>query len=163
MKAMLKIERAFLWAASDKISGGKCEVKWDVMCRPKNMGGLGILDLNKFARALRLRWPLLEWTDPGRPWVGLGNPCDKEDMDVFYSCITIAIGNVRTTKFRHSPWLGGIKPKDIAPSILEISKLKILLVHKALQHDFWVANLNLTWGISLTHIKEFYPSWVKLP
>jgi hypothetical protein len=83
-------------------------------------------------------------------------------MDLFYACITIAIGNGRTTKFWHSPWLGGIKPKDIAPSILEISKLKIFLVHKALQHDFWVANLNLTWGISVTHINEFYPLWGKL-
>jgi hypothetical protein len=54
LKAIFKLEHAFLWAASDKVSGAKCKVKWDVVCSPKSMGGLGILDLEKFERALRL-------------------------------------------------------------------------------------------------------------
>jgi hypothetical protein len=66
LKAIFKLERAFLWAASDKVSGGKCKVKWDIVYSPKNMGVLGILDLDKFGRAVRLRWPWYEWTDPGR-------------------------------------------------------------------------------------------------
>jgi hypothetical protein len=44
LKDIFKLERAFL-----------CKVKWDVGCSPKNMGGLGILDLDKFERALILR------------------------------------------------------------------------------------------------------------
>jgi hypothetical protein len=44
LKDIFKLERAFL-----------CKVKWDVVCSPKNMGGLGILDLDKFERALILR------------------------------------------------------------------------------------------------------------
>jgi hypothetical protein len=48
LEAINKLERAFLWATSDKVSGGKCKVKWDIVCKPKNMGRLGILGLEKF-------------------------------------------------------------------------------------------------------------------
>jgi hypothetical protein len=65
-----KIERAFFWAATDKVSRGKCKVKWSIVCRPKEKGGLGILDLDKFAQALRLRWPWLCWKDPSKAWIG---------------------------------------------------------------------------------------------
>jgi hypothetical protein len=115
LEAINKLERAFLWATSDKVSGGKCKVKWDIVCKPKNMGRLGILGLEKFGRALRLlRWPWLEWTDPGRPWRGMGKPCNEEDMKLLYAFINVYIGNEKTAKFWHCPWLGGAAPKDIA-------------------------------------------------
>jgi hypothetical protein len=40
LKAMTKLEHAFVWAASDEVSRGKCKVKWEVVCYPKNMGAL---------------------------------------------------------------------------------------------------------------------------
>ena len=102
-----KIERAFLWAETDKVNGGKCKVKWEIRCRPTSLGDLGILDLDKFSRALRLRWPWWEWKDLDRTWIGLGTPCDDKDMNLFYTSITI--GDGKTTKFWPSPWLGGTK------------------------------------------------------
>jgi hypothetical protein len=53
-----KIRRSFLWKGEEPefCSGGHCLVNWSVTCLPKNKGGLGILDLERFARALRLRW-----------------------------------------------------------------------------------------------------------
>lgn len=38
--------RAFLWAASDKVSGAQCLVSWEQVCRAKEEGGLGIKRLD---------------------------------------------------------------------------------------------------------------------
>jgi hypothetical protein len=65
-EVLMKIDglrRAYLWAACDKVTGGKCKVNWDLVCKPKENGGLGILNLKKFASALRLRWLWQEWKD----------------------------------------------------------------------------------------------------
>jgi hypothetical protein len=58
IEVLLKIDgirRAYLWAAFDKVSGGKCKVNWDLVCKPKNKGRLGILNLPMFVAALHLR------------------------------------------------------------------------------------------------------------
>jgi hypothetical protein len=51
LAAFDKIRRGMLWTCSSSVTGGKCIVAWAKVCRPKSHGGLGILDLEKFARA----------------------------------------------------------------------------------------------------------------
>jgi hypothetical protein len=46
-------------------------------------GGLGILDLERLARALRLRWYWYKWKDNGRPWSSLDIPTDNTDRALF--------------------------------------------------------------------------------
>ena len=41
--------RAWLWRGEGSCNGGHCRVKWSVVCRPKQFGGLGMHDLTKFA------------------------------------------------------------------------------------------------------------------
>jgi len=48
--------KKFLWAGAETVTGGGYKVNWPRCARPKCSGGLGILHLGKFARALRLRW-----------------------------------------------------------------------------------------------------------
>ena len=93
IKSINKIERAFLWAGTEKITGAKCKVNWATVYRPKHLGGFGVLDLDKFARALRLRWLWYEWKETDKLWVGMGNPCDKVDINLFYASTIISIGN----------------------------------------------------------------------
>jgi hypothetical protein len=85
LQSINKLERAFFWAVVDKVSEGKCKVNQKVVCRPKDKGGLGIIELEKFARALRLRWPWLLWKDASKAWIGNDHPCDEADMDFFYA------------------------------------------------------------------------------
>ncbi|RZC29668.1 putative ribonuclease H protein [Glycine soja] len=52
---LLSLQRNFMWGGNQdhkKIPS----VKWDVICLPKNDGGLGIKDLSKFNAALRGTW-----------------------------------------------------------------------------------------------------------
>jgi hypothetical protein len=44
---------------------------------------LGILNMHKFVRALRLRCSWLAWTSLDRPWVGMENPCNKRAWSYF--------------------------------------------------------------------------------
>jgi hypothetical protein len=54
-----KLRRAFIWTGSDSVSAGKCRVVWEIVCRPKELGGLGVIDLRRFGMALGLRWDWL--------------------------------------------------------------------------------------------------------
>jgi hypothetical protein len=159
---MNKIERAFLWAGTKEVTGGKCKLNWEAVCRPKKLGGLGILHIEKFARALRLRWPWFEWRHPTKLWVGMGNPCDEVDMDLFYASTTITIGNGKIASFWDSPWLNGMKPKDIAPLIYEASSRKNWKVHQALLANAWVRKIRLDINLTVQHIHEYIRLWTQL-
>ena len=79
-KKIDKIRRSFLWKDAEDANGGHCLVHWEKAVLPKNKGGLGILDLELFSRALHLRWLWFAWKEPDRPWVGTKPPCDETDI-----------------------------------------------------------------------------------
>jgi len=51
-----KLRKCFLWVGDQALSGGKCKVNWPTVGCLLQLGGLGVLDLKSFARALRVRW-----------------------------------------------------------------------------------------------------------
>lgn len=55
IKELDKLRRKFIWAGNQELHGGKCKVSWARVLRPLDRGGLGIHDLEKFGRSLRLR------------------------------------------------------------------------------------------------------------
>lgn len=74
------------------MSGEKCKVSWDNVCMPKDLGDLGIMDLPKFGRALRLRWLWVEWSTDEPPWVGTPIPCYEVDRQMFNATTEIRLG-----------------------------------------------------------------------
>ena len=104
LREINRCRRRFLWKQDEAITGGSCKVNWSAVCTPTSHGGLGILDLERFSRALRLRWLWIAWTDPERPWVGTEPPCSSIDKALFTAATTVTIGDGAKALFWHSPW-----------------------------------------------------------
>ena len=98
---MDRLAQNFIWSAddNDNAGAGRSLVNWKLVCSPKILGGLGVTDLERFGRALRLRWPWYEWVDPNRPWVGTDLPCTESDMALFRASTTITIEDGKRASF----------------------------------------------------------------
>ncbi|WVZ99055.1 hypothetical protein U9M48_044409 [Paspalum notatum var. saurae] len=131
--------KQFLWSGNERLTGGKCKVNWTRTARSKKNGGLGILHLGKFARALRLRWLWREWFAENKPWIGDDLPCNVRDELLFTAATTIHIGNGSKIKFWTNAWL----PLEVAPSIFKISRRKNRTLREALFGNAWIRDINL--------------------
>lgn len=140
-KEVDKARRRFLWAQDEAATGGKCKVAWSAVTTPEPHGGLGIHDLDKFARALRLRWLWLSWTHPERPWVGTGTPCNLQDRALFAANTAVTIGDGKTASFWSSPWLGGRPLRLDYPTLFARSIRKNRSVRDALLDGRWILDL----------------------
>lgn len=61
------------------------------------MGGLGILEMEKFTSTLRLRWLWL--FDTSRPWELMEMPCNMRDVQLFQACTKITVGDGKKKLF----------------------------------------------------------------
>ncbi|WVZ56447.1 hypothetical protein U9M48_006975, partial [Paspalum notatum var. saurae] len=159
IKKIDKIWRSFLWRGSENASGGHCLVKWTKAARQKELGGLGILDLERFSRsrALRLRWLWFQWTNQSRPWADTPPPCDSTGAALFRASMEITIGNGLSTSFWHDSWLLGKAPMDIAPSLYPLAWRKNKKVHEELVDLNWTRGL---WRMSTEQqLQEFIALW----
>ena len=154
-----RLRKRFLWAGDAALTGGKCKVNWIRTNLPKQNGGLGILNMERFARALRLRWLWHEWASPHKAWVGTQTPCDDIDRLLFAACTQITIGNGKRASFWNSGWLQGCRPKDLAPNLFSISRSKKRTVAQALTGSAWITDIRLTDGLTTTHLLEYVKLW----
>jgi hypothetical protein len=94
IKKIDKIKRNFLWKGEEGEGnkGGVYLVMWRMVCRPKDLGGLGIYDLNRFGRALRQRWFSYHWIDDLKPWQSMLLPSDDQDQALFQASTEIKVG-----------------------------------------------------------------------
>jgi hypothetical protein len=160
-KQIDKIRRSFLWKGEDNVHGGHCLVNWKTVARPKDLGGLGVLDLEKFGRALRLRWLWQEWTDSSKPWEGLQVPCNKLDRLLFQASTTVVIGNGIKAKFWHHGWLDGEAPRNLAPHLFKLIRRKNKSVAQELTNSAWIQSLRgkIT---TTTQLEEFVYLWTRI-
>lgn len=80
VKQVDELRRNFLWRSKPDANSGMALVNWATVCRPRDLGGLEVLDLLRFGHALRLRWKWLDmslWMTDERPWIGSPTPCES--------------------------------------------------------------------------------------
>jgi hypothetical protein len=147
--------RSFLWRGQDpgNIRGGHCLVNWKKCMRPKNLGGLGIKDLDKFSRALQLRWLWFYWDHKERPWKPLLKVIDITDRQLFFCSSEIILGNGKNTPFWEARWLNGMSPKELAPNLFLVPRMKRRTIYKELQNLNWIRNVRDISSIAL--LEEF--------
>jgi hypothetical protein len=103
-EVMDKMRKKFLWARNEWFYGGKCKVNWSLVCRPPNRGGLGLVDLEHFGRALRLRWLWYQWTTLEKPWCIMDLPIHSVDEALFTATTKVTVHNGCKAKF----WKSGL-------------------------------------------------------
>ena len=65
-KQIDSVRRSFLWKGAQSAKGGHCLLAWPRVCRPPDLGGLGILDLQRFVYAFTHEMALDEMNRRGK-------------------------------------------------------------------------------------------------
>jgi hypothetical protein len=155
-----QMRRRFLWAGDNEISGGKCKVAWTAVAKPEEFGGLGIIDLDKFSRALRLRWLWFQWTKPERPWNGSELPVNADDVALFNAATTVTVRDGRKASFWHSSWIEGRAPASLWPRLYAHSRKKNRTVREALLNRRWVSDI--AHNLNQDLLKEYFEFWLAI-
>ena len=121
--------------------------------------GLGVLDLDKLSRVLRLRWLWQEWTEESKAWAGMEVPCNETDRFLFNASTIVTIGNGHKSQFWHNSWLDGEASRNLAPHLFALVKRKNRTVKQELSNNAWIKALRgkIT---SATHVEEFVSLWI---
>jgi len=160
LKAVEKFCRNFLWRGRKEINGGHCLITWPKVSRPKELGGLGILDLQKFGWALRMRWLWLGKTDPNKPWAAFAVTTHKNTHALFALAVTTVVGNGKNTKFWTDRWLNGSSIEQLAPHLFACvpkRRANKRTVSEALLDDNWVRDIQ--GHRSVTVMAEYLVIW----
>jgi hypothetical protein len=146
--------RAWLWAGDTTCSGGKCRVSWKQVCRPKDLGGLGVHCIKAFGSALRLRWMWQKWKNPNKPWAHMKIPASNKDRALFAAATQITLGAGSKALFWPDRWLMGQIPAEVAPAVYKISTRKNRTVKEALENERWL--LDLRHNLDVQHLPQLF-------
>jgi hypothetical protein len=138
---MDKIRRRFLRAGNQQLHGGKCKVSWARVYRLLNRGGLGITDLEKFGRALQLRWLWYKWRCLEKLWCQTDLPVDNVDVALFATATRVHVRSGKMASFWTSSWLNGVSPTALFPTLYQHSRRKSRTIADAMNEGHWISDI----------------------
>jgi hypothetical protein len=113
--------------------------------RPKELGGLGIADLQILNWALRVWWLWLKKTDDSKPWASFQFSASKVLQDFFSMAVSSEVGNGCTTLFWKDRWMCGHCMANLAPHLIAMVPARIAnkrTVSEALTNFRWAWDLH---------------------
>lgn len=156
IKEIRAIQRKFLW--KDVVEKGSVVwVKWDIVCKARKMGGLGVKYIGKFNKALLSKWLWRFLVEEGAIWSGVmkaryrdlrsrlwnceGDWYDSKDLfwwrDLVAMCVNsrgilhniyVKLGTDYVALFWNSHWLGRTYLSDLFPSLYQESVIQYDIV-----------------------------------
>ena len=146
VKRIIKIQRNFFWVGDERKRGIPL-VAWDVIQKPKNLGGLGVGDIVIKNAALLFKWwwKFLDiseqslWINEGRSgglWGQITNMSKvrPEVLDVVSKGLWRKVGEGDSTLFWEYKWIGEVSLKTKFPRLYAISNQKHSLI---LDMGYW--------------------------
>lgn len=154
--------RKFFWAGTDSSIRGKCMVTWPTVCKPTDLGGLGIIDLKLAGIALQSKWLWLQKVDRDRAWSQLPIRTSPE-VQAFFRASTYTytvVGDRPQALFWEDRWINGDSASDIAPCLCQLVPRRTrnrLTVRDGLTDRAWTRTI--TGGMSADAISEYLFLW----
>jgi hypothetical protein len=135
-------------------------VAWPTICRPTELGGLGISDLKLAGFTLQARWLWLQKTDQDRAWNQLPIRTSPEILVFFKASTYTVIGDGRNTLFWEDKWIHGEAILDIAPCLYQFVSPRTRrrqTVQQGLLNRSWVRAIS--GGVSMQAIHDYLALW----
>lgn len=113
------------------------------MTVPKDLGGLGLIDLRCLGIALRLGWEWLRRTDPSRSWHALPSKPERTVQAFFQVAIHIEVGNGVDCMFWTDRWINGSSISHLASCLYAVvpARRRRMSVSSALRDCAWVSDI----------------------
>ena len=155
--------RSFLWTGEKTCSGGHCKAPWDLVCIPKDKGGLDVKDLHGQNRCLLQKFlsklhqpassPCQTWFQNNYGWNGardLGDPHRNntptwtailQGLDNFREITAVIPGDGSHTSFWFDRWIDDCVLANRFPALFSHStRVNISVAHAISSGDFHLRN-----------------------
>ncbi len=146
-KEIDKIRRGFFWKGKRLTNGFHCLVNWNQICRPKQLGGLGVRRITDMNAALLMKNLWKYYCADNLPWVQMlktihyrkNIPCSTRPppavcspfwcgvlhtSNSFHFSICHKLGDGARTPFWHGRWAGGDLLRDRFPNLFGLASHK---------------------------------------
>lgn len=135
-------------------------VSWPTVCRPTDLGGLGISDLRLTGYALQTKWLWLQKVDHDRAWSQLPIRTAPEVLAFFKASTHTTVRDERRALFWEDRWINGEAIVDIAPCLLQLVPRRTWArqtVREGLTDRTWARSIR--GGMSVDAINEYLFLW----
>ena len=115
------------------------------MCRPPELGGLGITDLQHFGDALCMRWLWLRRTEDNHPWQLLHDEQDPMVVALFQASTYFELGNGHKALFWEDRRMQGKSMSEVAPCLyaaISPRVKKVRTIDQALHENSWISDIS---------------------